>query len=111
MKRIFVGTCLALGLALPAQADVTVKQTTAGKGLGMSGSTNAVTSIKGNKMRSDVVMGDKTQTMIFDVDAQKLYIFDSKKKEADVWDMAAFGAELAKAVDVSGTKASLKANG
>jgi hypothetical protein len=62
-------------------------------------------------MRSDVVMGDKTHSMIFDVDAQKLIVFDSKKKEADVWDMATFGAELAKSVEVSGAKASLKPNG
>jgi hypothetical protein len=62
-------------------------------------------------MRSDAVIGDKTYTMIFDVDAQRLYMFDSKKKQADVWDMAAFASELAKAVDVSGAKASLKANG
>ena len=45
-------------------------------------------------------MGDKIQSTIFDLDAQKMYMFDSKKKEADVWDMAAFGAEMAKNVDV-----------
>jgi hypothetical protein len=111
MRLVFVGTVLALGLALPAHADVTLKQTTSGKGMGFSGTASAVTYIKGNKMRSDVVKGDKTQTMIFDVDAQKLYIFDSKKKEADVWDMATFGAEISNAVDVSGAKASLKPNG
>jgi hypothetical protein len=110
-KHVVIGACLALGLALPAHADVTLKQTTGGKGLGMSGTGSAVTYIKGHKMRSDAVIGDKTHTMIFDVDAQKLYIFDSKKKEADVWDMAAFASELSKAVDVSGAKASLKANG
>jgi hypothetical protein len=111
MKLIFAGTVFALGLALPAHGDVTLKQTTGGKGMGISGKANGVTYIKGHKMRSDVAMGDKTQTMIFDVDAQKLYMFDSKKKEADVWDMSTFGAELSKAVDVSGTKASLKSNG
>ena len=111
MKHVVVGTCLTLSLALPAYADVTLKQTTGGKGLGMSGNGRAITYIKGNKMRSDAVIGDKTHTMIFDVDAQRLYIFDSKKKEADVWDMAAFASELSKAVDVSGAKASLKANG
>ncbi len=42
------------------------------------------TYIKGNKMRTDTVIGDTTRTMIFDVDSQKLYSFDSKKKEADV---------------------------
>jgi hypothetical protein len=79
--------------------------------MGISGNASGATYIKGNKMRSDVAMGDKTQTMIFDVDNQKLYIFDSKKKEADVWDMAAFGAQISNAVDPSGMKASLKPNG
>jgi hypothetical protein len=111
MKHVVIGTCLALGLTLPAYADVTLKQTTGGKGLGISGSASGVTYISGNKMRTEVVTGDRTHSMIFDVDAQKLYIFDSKKKEADVWDMAAFANELSKAVDVSGAKASLKANG
>ncbi len=111
MTRLFATTVLALALALPAQADVTLKQTTGGKGMGMSAKTSGVTYIKGHKMRTDVLMGDKTHSMIFDVDAQKLYVFDSKKKEADVWDMAAFGAEISKAVDVSGAKASLKPNG
>jgi hypothetical protein len=111
MMRIFAAIVLALGLALPADADVTIKQTTGGKGMGLSGTATAVTYIKGHKMRSDVVMGDKTQSMVFDVDAQKLYSFDSKKKEADVWDMAAFAAEVGKSVDVSGATASLKPNG
>jgi hypothetical protein len=111
MKRVFVATILGLGLALPAHADVTLKQTTGGKGLGISGNASGATYIKGNKMRTDLVTGDKTQTTVFDVDAQKMYIFDSKKKEADVWDMATFGAELSKAVDVSSVKASVKSNG
>jgi hypothetical protein len=111
MKRVVLTTALTLGLALPAVADVTLKQTTGGKGMGISGKAGGTTYIKGNRMRSDVVMGDKTQTTIFDIDAQKMYIFDSKKKEADVWDMAAFGAELAKSVDMSNTKASVKPNG
>lgn len=111
MKLIIVSTVLGLGLALQAHGDVTLKQTTGGKGMGISGNASGVTYIKGNKMRSDVVMGNKTQTMIFDVDDQKLYVFDSKKKEADVWDMATFGAQLSKAVDVSGAKASLRSNG
>jgi len=117
MKRIVIGVVpgivvgLCLGLAQPAEADVTLKQTTSGKGLGFSGNASATTYIKGNRMRTDTVTGDKTQTMIFDIDAQKLYMFDSKKKEADVWDMAAFGAEVSKAVDVSSAKASLKPNG
>jgi len=111
MTRILVGTVLALALAAPVRADVTLHQTTGGKGMGMSGDAKAVTRIKGNKMRTDTTLGDKTHTMIFDVDAQKLYVFDSQKKEVDVWDMAAFEAEIGKAVDVSGAKASINPNG
>jgi hypothetical protein len=111
MCRIPLVILLVLGLVIAAFADVTIKQTTNGKSLGMSGNSTGATYIKGNKMRSDVVVGDKTQTTIFDVDAQKMYIFDSKKKEADVWDMAAFAQQIAKSVDVSSANASLKPNG
>lgn len=104
-------TVIVIGLAMPARADVTIKQSTEGKGMGMSGKTTGVSYIKGNRMRSDVVLGDKTQTTIFDLDAQKMYVFDSKKKEADVWDMAAFAEELSKSVDASSLKASIKPNG
>lgn len=107
----FLAAILCLGLALTAHADTTIKQTTNGKGLGISGSATGTTYIKGNKMRSEIVLGDKTQVTIFDLDAQKLYIFDSKKKEADVWDMAAFAQELSKSVDVSTMKATFKPNG
>jgi hypothetical protein len=62
-------------------------------------------------MRSDAVVGNRTQTTIFDLDAQKMYVFDSKKKEADVWDMAAFAAQLSQSVDMSAAKASFTPNG
>jgi hypothetical protein len=68
MKRALLTTALILGVAMPAFADVTLKQTTTGKGLGISGTMAGTTYIKGNKMRTDVVMGDKTQTTIFDMD-------------------------------------------
>lgn len=111
MKRTCLVILLVLGLAVPAYADVTLKMTTGGKGMGMSAKTAGTTYIKGNKMRSDLQMGDKIQTTIFDLDAQKMFIFESKKKEADVWDMAAFAGELGKSVDAEGIKASIKANG
>lgn len=111
MKRLIFSAALALGLAAPAFADVTIKATGSGKGMGMTAKMTTVTYIKGNKMRTDTVTGDTTRTMIFDVDAQRLYSFDSKKKEADVWNMQAFSAEISKNVDVTGIKASVKANG
>jgi hypothetical protein len=110
MKRV----CLAIllcAIALPADADVTIKMTTGGKGMGMSGSTTGTTYIKGSKMRSDLQMGGKTQTTIFDLDAQKMYIFESGKKEADVWDMADFAKQMGTSVDAEAVKASIKPNG
>jgi hypothetical protein len=95
----------------PAYADVTIKSSMTGKGMGMGGTTTSTTYIKGNKMRSDTVVGDTVRSVIFDVDTQRMISFDSKKKEADVYDMQKMGADMAKNVDTSGMKASITPNG
>src|SRR5262245_26787567 len=111
MTRVLL-TILLVGIfGVPAYADVTLKQTVNGKGMGIGAATTGTTYIKGHKMRSDMLLGDKVQTTIFDLDAQKAYVFDSKKKEADVWDMAAFATELSKSVDTQNMKVSLTPNG
>ena len=64
-------------------------------------------------MRSDD--SDRRQdrrSTIFDLDAQKMFIFDSRKKEADVWDMAEFcNRSVQASVDAENIKASIKPNG
>jgi hypothetical protein len=102
---------LALVMWMPAHADVTIKSTGTGKGLGMSGTTTSTTYIKGLKMRIDSVAGKKSSTTIFDVENQKMYVLDSKRMEADVWDMGTFSQELSKAVSVEGMRTSMKPNG
>lgn len=112
MKRLALVTLVALVAPVaPAFADVTIKSSMSGKGLGMSGTTTSTTYIKGNKMRNDTVTGDTVRSVIFDVDTQKMISFDSKKKEALVYDMQKLGADVAKSVDTSGMKATVKANG
>ena len=111
MKRVILTTILAIGVAAPAFADVTVKSKVSGAAMGQTREMESTTYIKGNKMRTDTVTGDTTRTMIFDVDAQKLYSFDSKKKEADVWDMAEFGKQISANVQTGDMKASVKPNG
>ena len=111
MKRLTIAALLVLGFAAPSFADVTIKAKASGKGMGMSTDMVTTTYVKGNKMRTDTVMGDTTSTMIFDVDNQRLYSFDSKKKEADAWDMQAFGSNMTKSVDAGGIKAAIKPNG
>ena len=111
MRRVLIACLLTLAMIAPVSGDVTIVSTTTGKGLGMSGEMPSTTYIKGLKMRVDGVRGDTTNTTIFDVENQKMYVFDSKKKEADVWDMAAFAGELSKSVSVDGMKSSIKPNG
>lgn len=111
MKRTILAIAAVMALAAPARADLKMVQNATGKGMGISGATVSTTYIKGLKMRTDSVAGGTTRTTIFDVENQKMYIFDSKKKEADVWNMAEFGEQLGAAVDTSAMTASLKPNG
>ena len=91
MIRMPLVACATAALAFAAHADVTIKATATGKGFGISGNTASTTYIKGLKMRSDAKAGNKNISTIFDVDAQKMYILDVDGKEAQAWDMAAFG--------------------
>jgi len=111
MRRRLLPALLALAVSAAATADVTLKATATGKGLGMSGETSNVTYIKGLKMRSEAASGKASNVTIFDVDAQKMYILNDKKKEVDVWDMGAFTQEMGQAVAVDGVRASMTPNG
>ena len=111
MSRFLLVAIATLSLATPSFADVTIKSSVTGKGMGMGGTTTSTTYIKGNKMRNDTVTGDTVRSTIFDVDTQKMISFDSKKKEADVYDMQRLGAEISKNVDPTDMKASIKPNG
>lgn len=111
MARFLFAAALVLALAVPMTADVTIRQTMNGKAIGLAGEGTATTYIKGMKMRSDVEMRGTVMTSIFDVENQKLYMFDSKKKSADVWDMQAFSAELAKSVEAGEIRTKLEPNG
>jgi hypothetical protein len=111
MKRFSIALLLSFAVALPADADVTIKMTTGGKGMGMASTASGTTYIKGHKMRSDLQMGNRTQSTIFDLDAQKMYIFESGKKEADVWDMAEFGKQIGLNIDADNMKTSITPNG
>jgi hypothetical protein len=111
MTRVCLALVLAIAVAAPAAADVAIKMSVSGTGMGRSAKTSGTTYIKGNKMRSDLQMGDRIQTTIFDLDAQKMYIFESGRKEADVWDMADFSKQIGTSVDASQMKASIKPNG
>lgn len=111
MTRRMLAAALALTLVSAAQADITIKATGTGEGLGMSGTSTTTTYIKGQKMRVDGTLGKRASSTIFDVDNQKMYVLDAKKKEAEVWDMAVLSQEISKSVAVDGVKTSMKPNG
>jgi hypothetical protein len=111
MSRIALAALLFAALARPAAADVTLTQTTGGKGMGMNAQARGTTYIKGMKMRTDTVMGDITRTVIFDLDAQRMFAFDSTKKEAEVFEMAAFAEQTLKATNATEINASITPNG
>lgn len=102
---------IALASTAPALADVTIKATGTGEGLGMSGTMSSTTYIKGLKMRVDGTLGKKPSSTIFDVDNQKMYVLDEKKKEAEVWNMAAVSEEVSNSVTVGGIQTTIKPNG
>lgn len=111
MKRSILVWGVALALAVSARGDVTIKHITSGKGMGVAASGSSTTYIKGMKMRSEADVRGTTMTTIFDVENQKMYIIDAKKKSVDVWDMQAFSQEMGKSVQTGEIKASVKANG
>jgi hypothetical protein len=102
---------LALAACSAAHADVTIKSTTVGKGLGMTGTMTGLTYIKGLKMRNESTAGDRKVVTIYDVDAQKMYIVNEKKKEVEAWDMAAFAQQMSQTVAPEGMQGSLTPNG
>src|SRR5262245_40177207 len=110
MRHVLLAGIVALAVAAPARADLKMTEAVTGKGLGLTGNMTSTTYIKGLKMRVDNMNGDKVTSMIFDVENQKLYMFDSKKKEADVWDMADFSKQIGVANPGPGSS-SFKPNG
>jgi hypothetical protein len=111
VKHLLLASSFILGVAMPGFADVTLKTTISNTGGGVKNEAPATVYIKGNRMRTDVQVGTRVQTTIVDVDAQKMYVFDSTKKEADVWDMRTLSAELSKVVEPSAMRASFTPNG
>jgi hypothetical protein len=97
MRLLIRVTMLSVLLAVPAQADVTITSTMAGKGMGKLADGESKTYIKGSKMRADTTSVDQTSTII-DVDAQKFITVNHRKKEAEILDMAALATELNKSI-------------
>ncbi|HEX5068972.1 MAG TPA: hypothetical protein VFV78_02050 [Vicinamibacterales bacterium] len=111
MTRTLLTLACTLTMVASLSADVTIKSTGTGKVLGMSPDMTSTTYVKDMKMRVDNGDGDKIKSVIFDLDNQKMFSFDNKKKEADVWDMATVADDMAKVVSTGEIKSSVRPNG
>jgi hypothetical protein len=90
-----------------AQADVTVTTQTTGKAAFVNVGGESVNQIKGTRQRSDYTRGDKTQSMIIDIDGRRFVSLDVKKKSAQVTPLDSIVDELQK-VGVGTLDATLK---
>jgi hypothetical protein len=110
MMRSSVGVALGLLLAAaPAWADVTVTAQVTGRG--KAAPSEAVTYIKGLKMRSDSTLGDQPTSTIMDLEAQKFITINHKKKEATVYNFTEFREILEKGTKGAAPVTSFKPNG
>ena len=105
--RTVVALTTALACAAPAAADVTFKRKMEGRMMAGSMAGTSVQSIKGTKMRDDMTMAGTEMSSIIDVATQQMITLNHKTREAEVYDMASLGAELAAKVPLDDVQAKL----
>jgi hypothetical protein len=80
-----------------AQADVTVVTTTAGKASFINVGGTSTHLIKGNRMRTDSVMGSRDDSLLVDIDGRRFVSIDDGKKSATVTPLDSIREQLDKA--------------
>jgi hypothetical protein len=92
MRPVMAATVAILMAPSASWADVTITSTVSGKGLGAGGGMQSVTYVKGTKMRTEL---GETIT-IHDAAGRQMIVLNTKKREAEIYDMAKVGAEMQK---------------
>jgi len=98
---------LLLVAAGTAHADVTVVTTTAGKASIIDVGGTSTNLIKGNRMRTDSLVGSRDNSLIIDIDGRRFVDIDDKKKSATVTPLDTLNEQLEK-VGVGSIQATLK---
>jgi hypothetical protein len=105
-NQLFVGAVLGMAAAA-AHADVTVNATTAGKASFINVGGEAVTQIKGNRMRTEQAVGGKAQALIIDIDGKRFINLEVDKKSAVVTPLDSVSEQLQK-MGLTDVQATLK---
>jgi len=79
-----------------AQADVTVATTTAGKASFINVGGTSTSLIKGNRMRTDSLIGSRDNSLLIDIDGRRFVDIDDKKKSATVTPLDSIREQLDK---------------
>jgi hypothetical protein len=111
-KLIILTVALAIGSARSRRADVTLKQTTGGKGLGLSGSArrhDLYQRQQDARRRRHGRQDDDKHLRSRRAEDVRLRFEEEGSRRVGQW--PAFAAEVSKSVDTSSAKASLKPNG
>ena len=91
-----------LAMAGTAAADVKMVTQMSGKMAGRSVSGETITYVKGNRMRTDQVMGGAEVSTIMNVDSGELISLNHRNKEAEIWSVAQFAKVLGNRVAADG---------
>jgi hypothetical protein len=95
-----------LAAATAAYADVSVVTTTAGKASFINVGGTSTNLIKGNRMRTDSVMGSRNDSLLIDIDGRRFVSIDDSKKSATVTPLDSIREQLDK-VGVGAIQATL----
>lgn len=90
-----------LAMAGSASADVKMVTQMSGRMMGRSVSGETITYVKGNRMRTDQVMGGAQLSTIMNVDSGELISINHKNKEAEIWNVV----QLSKTMNAAGITA------
>jgi len=107
MRPVMAATVAILMAPSASWADVTISSTVSGKGMGAGGAGQSVTLVKGTKMRTE--LGESIT--IHDASSRQMIVLNTKKREAEIYDMAKVGAEMQKNLRGGEPRAEITATG
>jgi hypothetical protein len=83
---------LCTSRAVPAAADVTLRQKTGARSGDSASTADAVSYIKGAKSRTDQAVGGEQVSIVIDADGRTIMVLHHQSREAELFDAAKLGA-------------------
>lgn len=100
MRRAFVLTIL-FGCTATGYADLRIQEKVEGNAGKLHVTGTQITEIRGNQMRVETQSGSDTQVILYDLGAQTVSVFDTKRKEVRVRNIASIQQETSKVIPLA----------